>query len=173
LAEVRDFATGLMMQMIRDDLALLGVEMDVYSSEKALYGTGRIEAAIQRLDEAGLIYEGVLEPPKGKLPEEWEAREQTLFRSTAHGDDVDRPVRKSDGSWTYFAPDIAYHWDKINRGFDQLIDIFGADHGGYVKRMQAAVAALSGGRVPLDVKLIQLVRLFQNGQPFKMSKRSG
>ncbi|HHW34806.1 MAG TPA: arginine--tRNA ligase [Paracoccus solventivorans] len=173
LAEVRDFATGLMMQVIRDDLALLGVEMDVYSSEKALYGTGRIEAAIQRLADAGLIYEGVLDPPKGKLPEDWEAREQTLFRSTAHGDDVDRPVKKSDGSWTYFAPDIAYHWDKIDRGFDQLIDIFGADHGGYVKRMQAAVAALSGGRVPLDVKLIQLVRLFKNGEPFKMSKRAG
>lgn len=173
LAEVRDFATGLMMQVIRDDLALLGVEMDVYSSEKALYGTGRIEAAIQRLSDEGLIYEGVLEPPKGKLPEDWEAREQTLFRSTAHGDDVDRPVKKSDGSWTYFAPDIAYHWDKIDRGFDQLIDIFGADHGGYVKRMQAAVAALSGGRVPLDVKLIQLVRLFKNGEPFKMSKRAG
>ncbi|HMM08436.1 MAG TPA: arginine--tRNA ligase [Paracoccus solventivorans] len=173
LAEVRDFATGLMMQVIRDDLALLGVEMDVYSSEKALYGTGRIEAAIQRLADAGLIYEGVLDPPKGKLPEDWEAREQTLFRSTAHGDDVDRPVKKSDGSWTYFAPDIAYHWDKIDRGFDQLIDIFGADHGGYVKRMQAAVAALSGGRVPLDVKLIQLVRLFKNCEPFKMSKRAG
>ena len=173
LAEVRDFATGLMMQVIRDDLALLGVEMDVYSSEKALYGTGRIEAAIQRLSDEGLIYEGVLEPPKGKLPEDWEAREQTLFRSTAHGDDVDRPVKKSDGSWTYFAPDIAYHWDKIDRGFDQLIDIFGADHGGYVKRMQAAVRALSGGRVPLDVKLIQLVRLFRGGQPFKMSKRAG
>ena len=173
LAEVRDFATGLMMQVIRDDLALLGVEMDVYSSEKALYGTGRIEAAIQRLSDEGLIYEGVLDPPKGKLPEDWEAREQTLFRSTAHGDDVDRPVKKSDGSWTYFAPDIAYHWDKIDRGFDQLIDIFGADHGGYVKRMQAAVRALSGGRVPLDVKLIQLVRLLKNGEPFKMSKRAG
>lgn len=173
LAEVRDFATEAMMQMIRDDLELLGVTMDVYSSEKALYGTGRIEAAIDRLRSQGLIYEGVLEPPKGKTPEDWEPREQTLFRSTAHGDDVDRPVKKSDGSWTYFAPDIAYHWDKIDRGFDQLIDIFGADHGGYVKRMQAAVSALSGGRVPLDVKLIQLVKLFKNGEPFKMSKRAG
>lgn len=173
LETVRDFATEAMMRVIRKDLDLLGVAMDVYSSEKALYGTGRIEAAIDRLTAEGLIYEGTLEPPKGKLPEDWEAREQTLFRSTAHGDDVDRPVRKSDGSWTYFAPDIAYHWDKIDRGFDQLIDIFGADHGGYVKRMQAAVAALSGGRVPLDVKLIQLVRLFKNGEPFKMSKRAG
>ncbi|WP_134724417.1 arginine--tRNA ligase [Paracoccus luteus] len=173
LAPLREFATDRMMAMIREDLALLGVAMDVYSSEKALYGTGRIESAIRRLDDAGLIYEGVLAPPKGKLPEDWEAREQTLFRSTAHGDDVDRPVRKSDGSWTYFAPDIAYHWDKIDRGFDQLIDIFGADHGGYVKRMQAAVSALSGGRVPLDVKLIQLVKLWKNGEPFKMSKRAG
>ncbi|WP_112874853.1 arginine--tRNA ligase [Paracoccus endophyticus] len=173
LAEVRDFASARMMAMIREDLALLGVTMDVYSSEKALYGTGRIEAAIERLAQAGLIYEGVLEAPKGKLPDDWEAREQTLFRSTAHGDDVDRPVKKSDGAWTYFAPDIAYHMDKIDRGFDQLIDIFGADHGGYVKRMQAAVAALSGGRVPLDVKLIQLVKLWKNGEPFKMSKRAG
>ncbi len=173
LDQLRDIAMEDMMEVIRADLALLGVEMDVYSSEKALYGTGRIEAAIERLDQAGLIYEGVLEPPKGKLPEDWEPREQTLFRSTAYGDDVDRPVRKSDGRWTYFAPDIAYHWDKIDRGFDQLIDIFGADHGGYVKRMQAAVAALSGGRVPLDVKLIQLVKLYKNGEPFKMSKRAG
>ncbi|NGM47234.1 arginine--tRNA ligase [Rhodobacter sp. SGA-6-6] len=173
LAEVRDFATAMMMQEIRSDLALLGVEMDVYSSEKALYGTGEIEAAIEELRAAGLIYEGVLEPPKGKTPEDWEPREQTLFRSTAHGDDVDRPVKKSDGSWTYFAPDIAYHYTKVKRGFDQLIDIFGADHGGYVKRMKAAVSALSGGRVPLDIKLIQLVKLFKGGEPFKMSKRAG
>ncbi|WP_199262580.1 arginine--tRNA ligase [Paracoccus binzhouensis] len=173
LAEVRAFATEAMMDMIRADLALLNVHMDVFSSEKALYGTGRIEAAIERLRQQGLIYEGVLEPPKGKTPEDWEPRQQTLFRSTSHGDDVDRPVKKSDGSWTYFAPDIAYHWDKIDRGFDELIDVFGADHGGYVKRMQAAVRALSDGRVPLDVKLIQLVRLFKNGEPFKMSKRAG
>jgi arginyl-tRNA synthetase len=173
LAEIRDFATQAMMDMIREDLALLGVRMNVFSSEKALYGTGRIEAAIERLRLAGLIYRGTLEPPKGKLPEDWEAREQVLFRSTAFGDDVDRPIQKSDGSWTYFAPDIAYHWDKIDRGFNELIDIFGADHGGYVKRMNAAVAALSDGRVPLDVKLIQLVKLFKNGEPFKMSKRAG
>ena len=173
LAEVREFATGMMMTMIREDLALLGVTMDVYSSEKALYGTGQIEAAIETLRGMGLIYEGVLEPPKGKTPEDWEPRKQTLFRSTAHGDDVDRPVMKSDGSWTYFAPDIAYHYDKVQRGFDALIDIFGADHGGYVKRMKAAVSALSGGRVPLDIKLIQLVKLWKNGEPFKMSKRAG
>jgi len=173
LADVRDFATAAMMQMIRDDLALLGVKMDVYSSEKALYGTGKIEGAIDRLRDMGLIYEGTLEPPKGKLPEDWEEREQTLFRSTAHGDDVDRPVKKSDGSWTYFAPDIAYHFDKVTRGFDQLIDILGADHGGYVKRLKAVVSALSDGKVPLEVKLIQLVKLFKNGEPFKMSKRAG
>ena len=173
LADLREFATEMMMAMIRDDLALLGVKMDVFSSEKALYGTGQIEAAIEALRAMDLIYMGTLEPPKGKTTDEWEAREQMLFRSTAHGDDVDRPVQKSDGSWTYFAPDIAYHFDKVNRGFDELIDIFGADHGGYVKRMKAAVSALSGGRVPLDIKLVQLVKLYKNGEPFKMSKRAG
>ncbi|KFE33759.1 arginine--tRNA ligase [Thioclava atlantica] len=173
LAEIREFATEKMMDMIREDLALLGVKMDVFYSEKSLYGTGQIEAALKRLEDLGLIYEGVLEPPKGKLPEDWEEREQTLFRSTDYGDDVDRPVKKSDGAWTYFAPDIAYHWTKIERGFDLLIDVFGADHGGYVKRMKAAVAALSENRVPLDIKLIQLVKLFKNGEPFKMSKRAG
>jgi arginyl-tRNA synthetase len=156
---VREFATEAMMALIREDLALLGVEMDVFYSEKSLYGTGRIEAAIADLKAKGLIYEGVLEPPKGKTPEDWEPRVQTLFKSTEYGDDVDRPVMKSDGSWTYFAPDIAYHYDKVSRGFDELIDIFGADHGGYVKRMKAAVAALSEGRVPLDIKLMQLVKL--------------
>lgn len=173
LADIREIATAAMMDMIRDDLALLGVKMDVFSSEKALYGTGKIEGAIDQLRGDGLIYEGVLEPPKGKLPEDWEPREQTLFKSSDFGDDVDRPVKKSDGAWTYFAPDIAYHYDKVQRGFDQLIDVFGADHGGYVKRMKAAVAALSGNRVPLDIKLIQLVKLFKNGEPFKMSKRAG
>jgi len=173
LETVRNFATDRMMGMIRADLAALGVSMDVYSSEKALYGTGQIETAIEKLKAQGLIYTGTLEPPKGKTPEDWEPREQTLFRSTAHGDDVDRPIMKSDGSWTYFAPDIAYHSNKIDRSFDLLIDIFGADHGGYVKRMKAAVSALSAGRVPLEVKLIQLVKLFKNGEPFKMSKRAG
>ena len=173
LSEIRDIASGMMMDEIRGDLAMLGVKMDVYSSEKALYGTGQIEAAIQTLRNMDLIYEGTLTPPKGKEPDDWEPRMQTLFRSTAHGDDVDRPVQKSDGSWTYFAPDIAYHFDKVNRGFDALIDIFGADHGGYVKRMKAAVSALSAGRVPLDIKLVQLVKLYKNGEPFKMSKRAG
>lgn len=173
LEDIRNFATDAMMDLIREDLASLGVVMDVFFSEKSLYGTGRIEAALESLDAKGLIYQGVLEPPKGKKPEDWEAREQTLFKSTEHGDDVDRPVKKSDGAWTYFAPDIAYHYDKVERGFDALIDIFGADHGGYVKRMKAAVSALSDSKVPLDIKLCQLVKLFKDGQEFKMSKRAG
>ncbi|MEM1277766.1 MAG: arginine--tRNA ligase, partial [Pseudomonadota bacterium] len=169
----RDRATDAMMDLIRSDLAGLGVEMDHFFSEKSLYGTGQIEAALAELRGRDLVYEGVLEPPKGKTPEDWEPRPQTLFKSTAYGDDVDRPVQKSDGSWTYFAPDIAYHYDKIERGYDLLIDILGADHGGYVKRMKAAVAALSEERVPLEIRLCQLVRLFKNGEPFKMSKRAG
>lgn len=173
LVVVREFSTEAMMDLIRADLKALGVEMDLFYSEKSLYGTGQIEAALKSLQDKGLIYEGVLEPPKGKKPEDWEPRVQTLFKSTEHGDDVDRPVKKSDGAWTYFAPDIAYHYDKVSRGFDELIDVFGADHGGYVKRMKAAVSALSDGKVPLDVKLTQLVKLWKNGQPFKMSKRAG
>ena len=173
LAEAREFSTGAMMDLIRSDLAALGIRMDVFFSERSLYGTGRIEAAIDALRARGLIYRGVLEPPKGKVPEDWEPREQTLFKSTEHGDDVDRPIMKSDGGWTYFAPDIAYHYDKICRGFDALIDVFGADHGGYVKRMKAAVSALGDGRVPLDIKLTQLVKLWKDGEPFKMSKRAG
>ncbi len=173
LADVRAFSTQAMMELIREDLSALGVKMDRFFSEKSLYKTGLIEAALDDLREKGLIYEGVLEPPKGKKPDDWEPREQTLFKSTDHGDDVDRPVMKSDGSWTYFAPDIAYHYDKVQRGYDVLIDVFGADHGGYVKRMKAAVSALSLGRVPLDIKLTQLVKLFKDGEPFKMSKRAG
>ena len=173
LPELRNFAVEAMMNLIRSDLDLLGIEMDTFFSEKSLYGSGKIEAALARLRDNGLIYKGVLEPPKGKKADDWEPREQTLFKSTEHGDDVDRPVLKSDGSWTYFAPDIAYHFDKISRGFDILIDVFGADHGGYVKRMKAAVSALSSGKVPLDIKLCQLVKLYQNGEPFKMSKRAG
>ncbi len=173
LAPVRDFAIARMMETIREDLALLGVTMDVYFSERSLYGTGRIEGALESLRARGLVYHGVLEPPKGKTPEDWEPRAQTLFRSTAFGDDVDRPVMKSDGSWTYFAPDIAYHFDKVTRGFDLLIDVLGADHGGYVKRLKAVVGALSDERVALDVKLIQLVKLWKDGEPFKMSKRAG
>ena len=173
LPEFRDYAVQAMMELIKSDLDLLGIEMDTYFSEKSLYDSGQIEAALDRLKNNRLIYKGILEPPKGKKTEDWEPREQTLFKSTLHGDDVDRPVLKSDGTWTYFAPDIAYHFDKITRGFDLLIDIFGADHGGYVKRMKAAVSALSNGEVPLDIKLCQLVKLYQNGEPFKMSKRAG
>jgi len=173
LEDIRNYGTDEMMKIIRDDLALIGVKFDHFFSEKSLYGTGKIEACLQALDDKGLIYQGKLEPPKGKLPDDWEAREQTLFKSTEFGDDADRPVRKSDGAWTYFAPDIAYHHDKILRGFDELINVFGADHGGYVKRLKAVVFALSDGKVPLDIKLCQLVRLFKDGEPFKMSKRAG
>ena len=173
LQDIREFGTEAMMDLIRSDLAQLGIKMDRFFSEKSLYGSGLIEKSIKSLKDKGLIYEGVLEPPKGKKPEDWEPREQTLFKSTEHGDDVDRPVKKSDGAWTYFAPDIAYHFDKVERGYDLLIDVFGADHGGYVKRMKAAVSALSGGTVPLDIKLTQLVKLFKDGEPFKMSKRAG
>ena len=173
LSEVREFSIGMMMDMIRKDLASLDVGMDVWFSEKSLYGTGKIEAALDDLKSKGLIYEGVPAPPKGEAPDDWEPRKQTLFKSTEHGDDVDRPVRKSDGSWTYFAPDIAYHYDKVCREYDALIDVFGADHGGYIKRMKAAVSGLSEGKVPLDIKLVQLVRLFKNGEPLKMSKRAG
>lgn len=173
LADIRAFATEVIMQTIRDDLESLGVRIESFFSERSLYGSGKIEAAINALKDKGLIYTGTLPPPKGKLPKDWEARAQLLFKSTDHGDDVDRPVQKADGSWTYFAPDIAYHYDKIERGFDMLINVFGADHGGYVKRMKAAVSALSDNNVFLDIKLIQLVNLLKDGQPFKMSKRAG
>ncbi|WP_299416366.1 arginine--tRNA ligase [uncultured Sulfitobacter sp.] len=173
LGPIGDFATDAMMELIRDDLALLGVKMDRFFSEKSLYNTGKIEACLDKLDKMGLIYNGTLEPPKGKLPDDYEAREQTLFKSTEFGDDQDRAIKKHDGAWTYFAPDIAYHNDKVERGYDALINVFGADHGGYVKRMKAAVHALSGGTVPLDIKLTQLVKLFKNGEEFKMSKRAG
>ncbi|MDE0306244.1 MAG: arginine--tRNA ligase [Albidovulum sp.] len=169
----RGAAVGAMMELIRKDLESLGIEMDVYFSEKSLYGTGIIETTLNTLRERDLIYEGVLEQPKGKLIEDWEPRKQTLFRSTAHGDDVDRPICKSDGSWTYFAPDIAYHYDKIKRGFDELVNIFGSDHSGYTKRMKAAVAALSDGRVAFDIKLIQMVRVMEDGRAATMSKRAG
>lgn len=172
LPVVRPFATDRMMDLIRADLAALGVTMDVFFSEKSLYGTGRIEEAVAALDAKGLIYQGVLEPPKGKKPDDWEPREQTLFRSTEYGDDVDRPIRKSDGSWTYFAPDIAYHYDKLHRA-DELINVFGADHSGYVKRMKAACRALGDGSDRLDIKLAQIVRLLRDGEELKMSKRSG
>lgn len=173
LDTVKDVTIGMMMTEIREDLRLLGVQQDIYSSERALVGSGAADAVIDRLQADGLIYEGVLEPPKGKTPDDWEPRPQTLFRSTNFGDDVDRPLRKSDGSNTYFANDIAYHADKIGRGYDQLIDVLGADHGGYVARMRAAVKAVSGGRTKFDAVLCQIVHILKGGVPVKMSKRAG
>ena len=163
---------GAMMDLIRHDLGLLGIHHDKFASEAELQASGAIEAAVERLRAKGLVYEGVLEAPKGETPEDWEPVELTLFRSTAFGDDVDRPIKKSDGSWTYFGADLAYHAQKAEAA-DQLIDIWGADHAGTVKRQQAAVEALTDGRVPLDVKLVQMVRLFRAGEPVKMSKRAG
>ena len=174
---VRDAAIAAMMDMIRDDLAALNITHEVFFSERSLHekknGVSDVEAALEELRVKGLIYEGRLPPPKGQLPEDWEDREQTLFRSTRFGDDVDRALRKSDGAFTYFASDIAYHRKKIEAGFDVLVDVWGADHGGYVKRMSAAVAALSDGQCALDVKLCQMVKLMRDGEPVKMSKRSG
>tara|TARA_R110000787_G_scaffold86057_10_gene183374 strand:- start:10137 stop:11912 length:1776 start_codon:yes stop_codon:yes gene_type:complete len=166
-------AVDLMMDQVRSDLASLGIKQEIFSSEKALVDNGAVESAFNELTEAGHIYQGVLEPPKGKTPEDWEPRPQTLFRATDFGDDVDRPLKKSDGSWTYFATDIAYHLDKYRRGFASQIDVWGADHGGYVKRMQAALKAVTGGKASLDVKLCQLVQLMKAGEPYRMSKRAG
>jgi arginyl-tRNA synthetase len=172
---VRDKTVAMMMAAIRDDLAALDVKPDVFFSERSLLMSGedRVGAAIELLRQRGYVYEGRLPPPKGAPAEDWEDREQTLFRSTAFGDDVDRPLKKSDGSYTYFASDIAYHRSKLERGFRTLIDVWGADHAGYIKRMQAAVAALSDRRAELDVKVVQLVKLLRAGQPVKMSKRAG
>jgi arginyl-tRNA synthetase len=173
LAPVRDFAIEEMMALIMADLAALGVAHDLFVSERGLVADGAIDDCLAALEQRGLIYSGVLEAPKGKLPDDWEPREQTLFRATRFGDDVDRPLKKSDGSWTYFAADIAYHRDKFRRGFGNLIDVWGADHGGYVKRMQAAVRAVTNDAAALDVKLCQLVNLFDKGVPVRMSKRAG
>ncbi len=175
LPMVRAKAVGMMMDVIRDDLAALNVNFDVYFSERSLIEGGKDEvgATIEALRKSGEVYEGRLPPPKGGNLEDWEDREQTLFKSTDFGDDVDRPLRKSDGSYTYFASDIAYHKSKVARGFLNLIDVWGADHGGYIKRMQAAVKAVSAGKAQLDVKLVQLVRLLRAGEPVKMSKRAG
>ncbi len=174
---VRAMAIDAMMDMIRDDLAALNIRHEVFFSERTLHekkdGLSDIDREIEELRARGLVYQGRLPPPKGQLPEDWEDREQTLFRSTEFGDDIDRPLKKSDGSNTYFSADIAYHKSKIDRGFTTLIDVWGADHGGYVKRMAAAVAALSDRKATLDVKLCQLVKLMRNGEPVKMSKRSG
>jgi arginyl-tRNA synthetase len=173
LDPVRDMTVGLMMAAIREDLDALGVRHDVFISERALVEAGMLEKAEALLTARGLIYRGVLEPPKGKAPEDWEPREQTLFRAAQFGDDTDRPLRKSDGSGTYFANDIANHLDKIARGHDALVHVWGADHGGYVKRMKAAVGALSDNAVSLDVVLTQIVHVLKGGQPVRMSKRAG
>ncbi len=168
----REKTVALMMERIRADLALLGIHHEVFASEAAVQKAGKVEAALGSLRAAGYIYEGTLEPPKGELPDDWEPTEMTLFRATAFGDDQDRPVRKSDGGLTYFGTDLAYHAQKAAEA-DMLIDIWGADHAGTVKRIQAAVKALTGGTKPFDVKLVQMVRLLRNGEPVKMSKRSG
>lgn len=175
LETVRDISIEAMMEQIRGDLKALNIEFDIFFSERSLkHGNVNLVAeSIEDMREKGLIYEGTLPPPKGKLPDDWDEREQTLFRATDFGDDVDRALAKADGSHTYFASDIAYHRDKYQRGFMSMIDVLGADHSGYVKRMKSAVKAFSDGKAELDVKICQLVRLLRAGQPVKMSKRSG
>jgi arginyl-tRNA synthetase len=172
---IRGKAIGMMMNVIRDDLAALDVRHDVFFSERSLIegGADQVGETIATLRKQHQVYEGRLPPPKGAPAEDWEDREQTLFSSTEFGDDVDRPLMKSDGSYTYFASDIAYHKSKFDRGFRNMIDVWGADHGGYVKRMQAAVKAVSAGKAALDVKIVQLVKLLRAGEPVKMSKRAG
>ncbi len=170
---VRDFAIDAMMEMIRDDLAALGITHEVFFSERTLHESGLIDETIRELRERGLVYEGRLPPPKGKPPEDWEDREQLLFRATEFGDDIDRPLVKSDGSYTYFAADVAYIRDKLARGFRQLVYVLGADHGGYVKRLEAVNRALSGGEAELIARLCQLVKLYRGGEPVRMSKRAG
>ena len=173
IAPLRSFAIDAIMTGIKTDLLALGIRMDQFSSERALVSSGAVQRAINKLQRDGHLYQGVLQPPKGKEPEDWEPREQLLFKASAFGDDTDRPLQKSDGTWTYFAADVAYHLDKLDRTKGPLINIFGADHGGYVKRMTAAVAALSSQQNMLDIKLCQLVNLLDNGQPVKMSKLAG
>jgi arginyl-tRNA synthetase len=173
LIPVRQFAIDQIMAGIREDLEVLGIRQDVFSSERKVVESGAVERALKKLEDDGLLYVGVLSPPKGMKPDDWEPRPQTLFRSTDFGDDVDRPLRKSDGSWTYFASDIAYHYDKFLRGCPEMIDVWGADHGGHVKRMKSAVKAVTGGKGSLDLKLCQLVTLLRDGEPVKMSKRKG
>ncbi len=174
LERFRAFAVEAMMARVREDLAALGVEQEVFASERALVENGAVQRVFENLSARDLIYTGVLEPPKGKAaPEDWEPRPQTLFRATDFGDDVDRPLKKSDGTWTYFANDIAYHLDKYERGFADMVDVLGADHGGYVKRMQAAVAAVTEGEARFDAMLCQMVHLKKGGEPMRMSKRAG
>ena len=172
-AFARSHAVAYLMDRVREDLAYLGIEQEVFSSEAELVADGAVDRALETLEAGGMIYTGVLEPPKGKKPDDWEERPQTLFRATEFGDDVDRPLKKSNGEWTYFATDIAYHLDKYRRGFTTMIDVWGADHGGYVKRMIAAVDAVTERKAALDVKICQLVNLMDRGEPVKMSKRAG
>jgi arginyl-tRNA synthetase len=173
IEEIRRFSVDAMMKIIRADLEALGVHMDVFTSEKKLIDEGNVEKALKVLEEKGDLYVGVLERPKGHDGEDWEPRPQTLFRATAYGDDVDRPLKKSDGSWTYFASDIAYHFDKFRRGFSQMIDVLGADHGGYLKRIQVATTAITENKGHVEVKSCQMVNFMENGAPIKMSKRAG
>ena len=175
LPRVRAKAIAMMMDAIKGDLAALNIRHDVFFSERSLIegGNNRVAQTIDFLRARGDIYDGRLPPPKGAAIEDYEDREQTLFRATAFGDDVDRPLIKSDGSYTYFASDIAYHRDKFDRGFRNLVDVWGADHGGYVKRVEAAIKAVTAGQATLDVKIVQLVKLLRDGEPVKMSKRSG
>ena len=173
LADIRSFAAILMMDEVREDLKSLGIDFDVFSSEKTLVENGAVEGVLEQLEKMDLIYTGVLEPPKGKIPDDWEPRPQTLFRASQFGDEVDRALKKSDGTWTYFATDMAYHLDKFQRGFKSMINVWGADHGGYVKRMKAAVGAVTGGEGELDVKICQMVHLKKGGEALRMSKRAG
>jgi arginyl-tRNA synthetase len=173
IEKIRQYTVEAMMNLIRQDLEDLGVYMDVFTSEKKLVEGGRVEEALQVLEDKGDLYVGVLEAPKGHNVEDWEPRPQTLFRATAYGDDVDRPLKKSDGTWTYFASDIGYHMDKFRRGYNQMIDVLGADHGGYLKRIQAATTAVTAGQGCVEVKSCQMVNFLENGVPLKMSKRAG
>ncbi|MFL2790275.1 MAG: arginine--tRNA ligase [Paracoccaceae bacterium] len=173
LDKIKDFTVKKMLKMIREDLADLGVVMDNFVSEKALYANGKVEEAVSKLREMGFIYKGSLEKPKGGNNQDWSVRKQELFKSSQFGDDTDRPIKKADGSWTYFAPDIAYHHGKLERNYDKIINIFGADHSGYISRMKAVVRAFSTGEKDLIIRLCQLVKLYKDGKPVKMSKRAG
>ena len=169
----RKYSVQMMMEKVKADLNSLGIEMDIFSSEQSLIQSGGVDSVLNILEDRELLYEGVLDPPKGKQSENWISRPQRLFKSTLFGDDVDRAIQKTDGSWTYFASDIAYHYDKYKRGFTEMIDIWGADHGGYVKRMQSAVNAVTFDEAKLDVKICQIVHMLKDGKPVRMSKRSG
>jgi len=173
LEQIKSYSVDALLSVIKSDLAKLSINQDLFISEKNLVQQDKITIAIEILKKQDLIYEGILEPPKGKQIDDWEPREQMLFKSSKFGDEVDRPLQKSNGEWTYFANDMAYHFDKYQRGSKHLIDILGADHGGYIKRMNAAIEALTEGDAKYSVKLCQMVKLISNGKPLKMSKRSG